>query len=570
MVNNVYNKVMLICGSDSTRRRLQSQLKNIIPKEVEIEYFLVDTDTDFPDGVWDAVFSSHEVYDEFFDEYKDVIFDNVIIGTRTVINEHMDVILSMPREQKILFVSDSKISAEEGLKDLQDVGFDFLKLTPYYPGAKLDTSRFKIALTIGDVDCIPKGIDAVYDIGAREFDLDTVVRIIAYYNLLDEKLSQLVQAYRNNALDFAKRISNIAYEAGKVIDNVHNKLVGNGYYAKHDFDSIVGESSAVSKVKHIASKLAGTDLSVLIEGANGSGKELFASAIHNASKRRNKPFVAINFSALPDQLVESELFGYEEGAFTGAKKGGKEGLFQQAEGGTLFLDEIGDISPKIQVKLLRVLEEREILKVGGNKNIPVNVRIVAATNRNLQEMITEKTFREDLYYRLKEGYLVIPELKQRKEDIPLLVDYWLSEEFRSEKILSEEVRTYLQNEDWPGNVRQLKNTIKYAVAVSEGNTITMDDLPMEYYQKNSCNVSADEMSVLEAIYQLIKDNQVAGRSKICGALKGYGEAMSEYAIRKHLQHLKSEGYIRQESGKYGFVITDRGFEILGRISQKTS
>lgn len=563
MKNSNYNRVLLVCGSDSTRKRLHAQLENILPDEVGVDYFLVEENKKLPKGKWDAIFSSQEVYDEFFEKYKDVAFGNVIVGTRTVINEHLDVILSMPRDQKVLFVTDSKIAAQEGLADLQNVGFDFLNLVPYYPGSNLDTSKFKIALTMGEVKYVPKGIEAVYDIGAREFDLDTVVRIIAYYNLLGEKLSQLVTEYRNNALDFAKRISNVAYEAGKVIDNVHSKLVGNGYYAKHDFDSIVGESEAIRKVKNIASKLARTDLSVLIEGDNGSGKELFASAIHNASKRKDKPFVAINFSALPDQLVESELFGYEEGAFTGAKKGGKIGLFQQAEGGTLFLDEIGDISPKIQAKLLRVLEEREILKVGGNKNIPVNVRIVAATNRNLQEMIEEKTFREDLYYRLKEGYLVLPELKHRREDIPLLVDYWLCEEFRSGEILSEEVREYLQNEDWPGNVRQLRNTIKYAVAVCEGDIITMDDLPMEHYRKNNCHFSADEMSVLEVIYQLIKDNQVAGRNKIYNALKENGEAMSEYAIRKHLQSLKNEGYIRQEEGKYGFLITAKGMDILG-------
>ncbi|MGB4438423.1 MAG: sigma 54-interacting transcriptional regulator, partial [Sedimentibacter sp.] len=188
-------------------------------------------------------------------------------------------------------------------------------------------------------------------------------------------------------------------------------LLLKGHYAKYNFDNIIGESNLLNETKNIALKLSKSELTVLIEGESGTGKELFASAIHNNSSRKFGPFLALNFSALPDDLIESELFGYEEGAFTGAKKGGKIGLFELADGGTIFLDEIGDVSPKLQTKLLRVLQEKEVMPIGGTAIRKVDVRIIAATNRNLKDMVLEKQFRSDLYYRLKIGYVSISPLR---------------------------------------------------------------------------------------------------------------------------------------------------------------
>ena len=211
-------------------------------------------------------------------------------------------------------------------------------------------------------------------------------------------------------------------------------------------------------------------------------KELFASAIHNESLRNRGPFVAINFSALSEDLVESELFGYEEGAFTGAKKGGKLGIFEQANQGTIFLDEIGDISPRIQARLLRVLQEKEIRRVGGSENIPIDVRVITATNKNLVKMCQEGTFREDLYHRLKKFYLKIPALKARTEDIDPLVKHFLKKHGREKLVISEEVMEILRRNRWNGNVRELENVIEYFIAVSEDQTVWIADLPEDFFE----------------------------------------------------------------------------------------
>ncbi|MFG6494418.1 sigma 54-interacting transcriptional regulator [Fictibacillus sp. UD] len=202
------------------------------------------------------------------------------------------------------------------------------------------------------------------------------------------------------------------------------ELKRKGYIGKYFFSDIIGDSEQIILTKNIAKKLAATDLSLLIQGESGTGKELFASSIHNESSRRNGPFLAVNCSALSEDLLESELFGYEEGAFTGAKKGGKQGLFEQAEGGTIFLDEIGDISVKLQTRLLRVLQEKELRRVGGTRVLPIDVRVISATNKDLATDIKNGLFREDLYHRLNVLYLKIPALRERKGDIPLLLNHF--------------------------------------------------------------------------------------------------------------------------------------------------
>ncbi len=238
------------------------------------------------------------------------------------------------------------------------------------------------------------------------------------------------------------------------------------------FDEILGESKEITRVKELARIVAKGDSTVLIRGESGTGKELFARSIHMASSRRDKPFVAVNCAALPDTLLESELFGYEEGAFTGAKRGGKRGLFQYADKGTLFLDEIGELSPHLQVKLLRVLQENKIRRVGADEEIPVDVRIIAATNRNLEELMKNGQFRDDLYYRLNVIPLVIPPLRERKEDIPILTRAFVKKlSYKMNKNvanISDEAMERLVNYDWPGNIRELSNVIERAMNLCDG------------------------------------------------------------------------------------------------------
>jgi two-component system response regulator PilR (NtrC family) len=250
---------------------------------------------------------------------------------------------------------------------------------------------------------------------------------------------------------------------------------------RNSLDNIIGVSSAMEKLKQTIRTVASTQSTVLIYGESGTGKELVARAVHVCSPRANEPFVSINCGAFPETLLESELFGYVKGAFTGANQN-KRGLFEVADGGTIFLDEIGEMNLTMQVKLLRVLQERCVRPVGGTDEIPMDVRVIAATNRDLERQVAENTFREDLYYRLSVIPVTVPPLRERSEDIPLLVSHFLKKYARSAgKNISRtnpDSLSGLANYDWPGNVRQLENAIERAVALAAGQELTVD-LPAE-------------------------------------------------------------------------------------------
>jgi len=254
---------------------------------------------------------------------------------------------------------------------------------------------------------------------------------------------------------------------------VYKDVVSSIYSSKYCFDSIVGEDVSLRNVKSIAQRASNTGSTILIMGESGTGKELFAHAIHQASPRNERAFVRVNCAALPDNLLESELFGYEEGAFTGARKGGKPGKFELANHGTIFLDEIGDMPLAMQSKLLIVLQEREVERVGGTKTIQVDVQVIAATNRNLEEMMRKGNFREDLYYRLNVVTLNVPSLRKRPNDIELLIRYLIPKlnqrlHTQIEKV-SDEALQLLCSYDWPGNVRELENLLERAINLADLN-----------------------------------------------------------------------------------------------------
>jgi two-component system response regulator GlrR len=247
---------------------------------------------------------------------------------------------------------------------------------------------------------------------------------------------------------------------------------------KFNFANIIAKSEPMRSVLDQVAQIAGTDSNVAIYGASGTGKELIAKAIHISSPRKNFPFLAVNCAAIPESLLESELFGFEKGAFTGAVKSSK-GLFTRADKGTIFLDEIGDMSLPIQAKLLRVLQERTFVPLGSNKPVSVDVRIIAATNKNLKEEVKKKNFREDLFYRIHVIPIELPFLKDRKEDIPPLVEHFINKyrDLMGKKVkaITPAAMQKLMLHDWPGNVRELENTIEYAIAMTNSDTIT-DDL----------------------------------------------------------------------------------------------
>lgn len=268
----------------------------------------------------------------------------------------------------------------------------------------------------------------------------------------------------------------------KQIQNLVNRY--SGFHASLQFSDIVGESAEIMEAIRAASLATTTSFNILLQGESGTGKEIFAQAIHNKSEQRNGPFVALNCGVIPRELIGSELFGYAEGAFTGARKGGKPGKFELASGGTLFLDEIGDMPLEQQVALLRVLQEKNVTRIGCDKAISVNVRIICATNKNLQQEVEKRTFRQDLYYRLNVIFITIPPLRDRAGDIPLLFDYFLKKvgrdrgcEFRVEP----EVIRCLQQFDWPGNVRELQNIVERMVSLTESEVITLSHLPREIF-----------------------------------------------------------------------------------------
>jgi DNA-binding NtrC family response regulator/HAMP domain-containing protein len=309
-----------------------------------------------------------------------------------------------------------------------------------------------------------------------------------------------------------------------------------------DFCGIVGRDAKMQGVYRLIENVAPTDATVLIQGESGTGKEMVARAIHRMSPRRERPFVVIDCSAYPETLLESELFGHERGAFTGAIRQ-KSGRFEQADGGTVFLDEIGEISPSAQVKLLRVLQTQRFERLGGEKSLAVNVRMLAATNKDLLHEVKEGRFREDLYYRLNVIPIHLPALRERRNDIPLLARHFLSrfvaEQDRRIKEYNPEAMRTLLNYEWPGNVRELENSIEHAVVLAKGNTIEVSDLPSSVVKSSGSSVSSRKGPRLSTIAENEKD-LLSGTLEKCGWNKK--EAAKQLGISRNTLYQKLKRY----------------------------
>ena len=320
-------------------------------------------------------------------------------------------------------------------------------------------------------------------------------------------------------------------EAAKIeqLEHKYRKLQTLGLYAKYKFSNIVGESLIMKKTMEKAKAYAKVNATILIEGETGTGKELFTQSIHNYSERKNGPFVAINCAALPENLLESELMGYEEGAFTGAKKGGKPGLFELAHKGTVFLDEINQIPLQLQARVLRVIQEKQVMRLGGERVIPVDVRIIAATNEDLEKLVGEKRFRADLYYRLNVMNLVLPPLRERPEDIPLLVKHFFnlfSGIYGPAPAFTDTSISILMNYSWPGNVRELENLIERFMVINRQQFVSELSFVKEYVfrkqdsglntnkeEKDCINVRINtlekmEQQLIEQVLQKVKGNKI--------------------------------------------------------------
>ncbi|WP_286680440.1 sigma 54-interacting transcriptional regulator [Tepidanaerobacter sp. EBM-49] len=343
----------------------------------------------------------------------------------------------------------------------------------------------------------------------------------------------------------------------------------------YTFDDIIYESKEMEKLVEKARTFAATDSTILIEGESGTGKELFAQAIHSASRRANGPFVPVNFSSIPINLIESELFGYEEGSFTGAIRGGKRGLFEEAHGGTIFLDEIGDASLESQCTLLRVIQERQVRRVGSIKEIPVDVRIIVATNKNLVEEVNKGNFRSDLYYRLNILPLRTLSLRERKSDIFVLANHFIKnysngQIINIEQILDNEAIKALYEYDWPGNIRQLENAMEYlAVIWQNGKKLSKNDLP-EYIISGS-NVSKNTLLLdilgkdMLWLLSKLKNSDGLGRRYLAEFAKNENIPLTEGQIRNLINKAESLGFVKSYTGRQGTILTEKGYAVISLI-----
>lgn len=355
---------------------------------------------------------------------------------------------ALPRAQEVLKALE-EVPSDLVLSDIRMPGMDGLALLREVKRVSPETSVI-LMTAFGSIDSAVQAMKAgAYDYLTKPFKLDELTVVVGRA-LEDRRLRADLQAFREEVR------------------------------TRYQFANIIGKSKPMQDLFALISKVATSRTTVLVQGKSGTGKELVAKAIHYNSPRRHRPLVTVNCSAIPKDLLESELFGHVKGAFTGAIAH-KRGLFEEADGGSLFLDEIGELNPELQVKLLRVLQEREVKRVGDTQTHTVDVRLIAATNRDLAQAVKEGAFREDLYYRLNVIPIVIPELKERPEDIPLLATHFLLNYTKEanapiEEISKEAMRLLLEY-DWPGNVRELENAIERAVILGRGPQLLPEDLP---------------------------------------------------------------------------------------------
>lgn len=411
--------------------------------------------------------------------------------------------------ERILVVDDEDIIRESLAFILRKEGYSVQEaengLVAYN---KLVEESFDLVITDLEMPEM-KGIELLDEI--KKLNIQTSVVIITAFGSLDTAISAL----RNGASDYLLKpveFDELIIKIKRLFDIksllIENRLLRKEVQRNYDFENIIGKSAAIKKVYEMIQTVAETDTTVLITGKSGTGKELVARALHYSSRRKNKPMISVNCGTITENLIESELFGHKKGAFTGAISD-KEGYVKAADGGTLFLDEISELPLQLQVKLLRVLQEKEYTPVGSTAAIQVNVRFIASTNRDLKEEVIAGRFREDLYYRLNIVEINLPSLKEREEDITLLADHFLNK-FRREmnrniKGFDPEAMRALISYEWKGEIRELENTIERAVIFCKDEFITLKDLPQTFNSKSGITDFSRMGSLEESVRKFEKD-----------------------------------------------------------------
>jgi len=431
---------------------------------------------------------------------------------------------------KILLIDDEEKLRSLLSKIVSLEGFEVIQASNIKSGLK--------RLELGDIDIVicdvklpdGNGVDASKQIKANHPVIE-VLLLTAFGNIPDA-----VQAIKNGVFDYIikgddnNRIIPLLYKASeKVVLNKRLQQLEKQLGERHSFDKIIGKSIPLQKAIDLAKKVAPTNTTVLLTGETGTGKEVFAQAIHQASDRSKQNFIAINCSAFSRELLENELFGHKSGAFTGATKDQK-GLFEEAHNGTIFLDEIGEMALELQAKILRVLETGEFLRVGDSKVIKVDVRIISATNRELEKEIESGHFRSDLFYRLSVFTILLPSLKERKNDIKILAEYYINyfaiKSNRKNFNISEDYLSALESNEWKGNIRELKNVIERSVILSDNDVLNVETLPIElqYRSTTTPQMSAFSMASVEKLHIQKILNHTAGNKAEAARLLEIGIA----------------------------------------------
>jgi two-component system response regulator AtoC len=403
------------------------------------------------------------------------------------------------KQLKILIIEDEKLIRWSMGKHLTSQGYQVFQAESGEEGIKLFEINSPDIVFVDNKLPNMQGLDVILKL--KSLDDDAIIIFMTAYGSIETAVSAMkagASEYINKPFAFE--------EIDVILDNIKAKisiikeiqLLRRQQKDVITFDHILGETAALKQIIQLSKKIAKAETTtILLLGESGTGKDLFAYAIHNESARIKKPFVTINCSSLPDTLLESELFGHEKGAFTDARQL-KKGLFEMAEGGTVFLDEIGEINQTTQIKLLGVLENRVVRRLGGTVNIPVDIRIIAATNRDLKKAVDEKFFREDLYYRLKVFQLMLPPLRERTEDIPIIAEYFMkyyNHQFQKNIAkIDDDAKQILMQYSWPGNIRELRNVMERAVFLETMTTLQADSLPGEIVSLNQKSKLFSEIS----------------------------------------------------------------------------
>lgn len=413
----------------------------------------------------------------------------------------------MPKSSRILVVDDDATACAVLAEVLIKAGYT-VEMAGGGAEAIEKGQRLPVDLVLTDIQMANMDGMAVLK-RFREFSPDTPIILLTAFGTIESA----IKAIKSGAYDYISK----PFKKDEVLLTIHRALdqrrllnenmrYRQEFLDRYQFSNIIGSSQAMIEVYKLVARVASGRSTVLLQGESGTGKELIARAIHYNGPRVNAPFVAVNCAALTESLLESELFGHEKGAFTGAVTV-KRGFFEEADGGTILLDEVGDMSPALQAKLLRVLQEQEIRRVGGNQSIPVDVRVLTSTHRDLWSMVKQKQFREDLYYRLNVVTITLPPLRERREDIPMLAYHFMHTcaAANQKRVIgiSPEAMLVLQQENWPGNVRELAHTIESAVVVTSHEIILPDDLPVTL-RKSVPAAPASEFSGLVTLQELEK------------------------------------------------------------------